>query len=115
MDDVHQRRTRPGTGQGATMPGVPSSPQHSRDERMTCKRGLAACKTRKSTSSSFACQRIHTQRSCGALVELLVCATASHEKQYGPCETPVQNESSHAVFGAKQATGLLIKSCSTSS
>ena len=32
------------------------------------------------------------QPSCGALVELLVCGTASHENQYGPCETPVQNE-----------------------
>ncbi len=27
-----------------------------------------------------------------ALIELLVCVTASHENQYGPCETPVQNE-----------------------
>ena len=92
MADVDRRRTRPGSGQATTTPGVPSSPQHSRDERMTCKRGLAACKTRKSTSSSFACQRILTQRSCGALIELLVCVTASHENQYGPCETPVQNE-----------------------
>ena len=32
------------------------------------------------------------QRSCGALIELLVCATASYETHYCPCETPVQNE-----------------------
>ena len=31
-------------------------------------------------------------RSCGALLELLVCATASYETHYCPCETPVQNE-----------------------
>jgi hypothetical protein len=34
MADVDRRRARPGSGQGATTPGVPSSPQHSRDERM---------------------------------------------------------------------------------
>ncbi len=31
-------------------------------------------------------------RSCGAPIELLVCATASHEDHYSPCETPVHNE-----------------------
>ena len=46
MDDVHQRRTRPGTGQGATMPGVPSSPQHFRDERLAGKQ-TSPRKTRK--------------------------------------------------------------------
>ena len=88
---VDRRRTIPGSGQGATTPGVPSSPQHFRDERIA--RGYSpAPKTRKSTSSVFAASASSAQRSCGASIKLLVCATASHENYYGPCETPIQND-----------------------
>ena len=90
MADVDRRRARPGLGQGATTPGVPSSPQHFRDERLagapTGKKASASCLAARAASASSA------QPSCGASFELKVCATASHENQYGPCETPVQNE-----------------------
>ena len=81
----------PAPEHGETTPGAPSSPQHSRGERLAGEQVFAR-KTRKSTSSVFAASASSAQRSCGASTELLVCATASHENQYGPCETPVQNE-----------------------
>ena len=90
MSDVDRRSTRPSPGQWATTPGVPSSPQHFRDERLAGERVLPR-KTRKHELEFFA-STASAQRSCGALIELLVCATASHENQYGPCETPVHNE-----------------------
>ena len=40
----------------------------------------------------FCASTASAQRSCGALIELLVCATASHENQYGPYEMPLQNK-----------------------
>ena len=91
MADVDRRRTRPGSGQATTTPGVTSSPQHFRIERIAGE-ASSPCKTRKSTSSVFAASASCAQRSCGAVIELLVCATASHENYYGPCETPIQND-----------------------
>ena len=40
----------------------------------------------------FCASTASAQRSCGANLELLVCATASHETHYGPCEIPVQTK-----------------------
>ena len=73
------------------MPGVPSSPQHFRDGRMAGERVLQRVKPEKH-ELEFLRQHSLAQRSCGALIELLVCATASHEDHYNPCETPVHNE-----------------------
>ena len=46
----------------------------------------ASCLAARAASASSA------QPSCVASTELLVCATATHETHYCPCETPVQNE-----------------------
>ena len=59
---------------------------------MACERVLPDAQNPKSTSSSFAASASTAQPSCGAFIELLVCATASHENYYGPCETPIQND-----------------------
>ena len=49
-------------------------------------------KPEKARAQFFTASASSERSSCGALIELLVCATASHENYYGPCETPVQNE-----------------------
>ena len=93
MADVDRRRARPGLGQGATTPGVPSSPQHSRDERMAGVRVLQRVKPEKARAQF--CLPAHPYHPYAALVwciELLVCATANHVNLYCPCEIPVQNE-----------------------
>ena len=84
MVDVDRRRPRPGPGQWATTPGVPSSPQHSRGERMAGEQSSAR-KTRKARARVFA-KSSSAQRSCVASTLWLVCATASHESHYCPCE-----------------------------
>ena len=81
----------PAPEHGETAPGVPSSPQHFRDERLAGARSLPQNpKSTLKTELSF-CQ--HSL--CAALVvhrlKLLVCK-ASHENHYSPCETPVHNE-----------------------
>ena len=103
MADVDRRRTRPGSGQATTTPGVPSSPQHFRDERLagapTGKKASASCLAARAASTSSA------QPSCGALIELLVCGTTSHENQYGPCETPVQIEAAMPFLEQSKTPG----------
>ena len=80
----------PAPGKEATTAGVPSSPQHFRDERLAGKQSSP----RKTRKHELEILRQHSlaQRSCGALIELLVCATASYETHYCPCEIPVDNE-----------------------
>ena len=103
MADGDQRRPRPGPGQWATTPGVPSSPQHFRDERLA---GEASSprKTRKARARVFA-KSSSAQRSCGATIELLVCGTASHETHYGQCEHRFKNEAAMPFLEQNKTPG----------
>ena len=103
MADVDRRRPRPGPGQWATTPGVPSSPQHSRGERMAGEQSSAR-KTRKARARVFA-KSSSAQRSCGATIELLVCGTASHETHYGQCEHRFKNEAAMPFLEQNKTPG----------
>ena len=53
---------------------------------------FSSSKPEKARARVLAASASSAQPSCGALIVLLVCATASHENYYGPCETPIQND-----------------------
>ena len=112
--DVDRRRTRPGSGQATTTPGVPLSPQHSRDERMAGVRG-ARTQNPKKHELSFCCQRILRAALVWCIDRAVGVRNGKPRKPVRPVRNTGSKRSSHAVFGAKQATGLLIKPCSTSS
>ena len=89
----------PAPDQGATTPGVPSSPQHFRDERLAGERVLPR-KTRKARARVF-CQ--HSL--CAALVWCTDRAAGVRNSKPRKPVRPVRNtgaqRSSHAVFGGR--------------
>ena len=89
MADVDRRRTRVPRHRASNdyaRRDIQSSALPRRASVHPRKKASASCLAARAASTSSA------QPSCGALIELLVCGTTSHETQYGPCETPVQNE-----------------------
>ena len=110
--DVDWRRTRPGTGQGATTAGVLSSPQHFRDERMAGARVLPDAQNPKSTTQF--CHRIDRAPLVWCTARAVGVRNSKLRNPLLPVRNTGSKRSSHAVFGARQATRLLI-SCSTSS
>ena len=97
MADVDRRRTRdpaPGKGDYARR-AIQSS---ALPRRASGGRGGSPLKPEKHEPELATAAAAH--RSCGALLELLVCATASYETHYCPCETPVQNEAAMRFWEA---------------